>query len=248
MRFRWSHSAAGYITTLWLLAMAPLSAQADSTSTALEPLQPKLDARAAESSKRMPEETSKLFSREIDNLRASGILDRALNVGDTAVDFTLPNATGDSVTLSTLLKNGPVVIVWYRGGWCPYCNMTLSAWHDAYPYIDAAGAQLVAISPEVPDKSLTTKEKHELAFEVLSDSNNHVARQYHIVFKLSDPLMESYNHFFSLSEYNGNDHNELPLPATYVIDTNRVIRYAFLNADYKKRAEPADVLDVLSKL
>ncbi|GAB4324278.1 MAG: hypothetical protein Kow0074_17100 [Candidatus Zixiibacteriota bacterium] len=106
----------------------------------------------------------------------------------------------------------------------------------------------MAISPELPDNSLTTKEKHELPFPVLSDPDNRVAHQFRIVYTLPDPLKTSYSNFFSLSEYYGNEKGELPLPVTYIIDTNYVIRYAYLDADYRKRAEPAEVIEALHML
>ncbi len=114
--------------------------------------------------------------------------------------------------------------------------------------VEKAGAQLVAISPELPDNSLTMKEKHELPFTVLSDPDNRVAREFNIVYTLPEGVKTSFSNFFSLSEYYGNESGELPLAVTYIIDENRVIRYAFVNADYKKRAEPAEVIAELEKM
>ena len=107
---------------------------------------------------------------------------------------------------------------------------------------------MLAISPEIPDSSLSTKDKHKIPFAVLSDEGNHVARQFGIVFKLSDDLIAAYNEHFSLPEYNGDESYELPLAATYVIDTDGVIRYAFLDADYKDRAEPSQVIAALKRV
>ncbi|RYF49150.1 MAG: redoxin domain-containing protein [Cytophagaceae bacterium] len=112
----------------------------------------------------------------------------------------------------------------------------------------AAGATLVALSPELPDKSLSTTEKNSLAFAVLTDYNNEVARQFRIAFTLNDELIDIYNDFHKLENYNGVSTNELPIPATYVIDSEGVIRYAFIDTDYRKRAEPAAILDVLKSL
>lgn len=106
----------------------------------------------------------------------------------------------------------------------------------------------MAISPELPDNSLTMKEKHELPFTVLSDPDNRVAREFNIVYTLPEGVKTSFSNFFSLSEYYGNESGELPLAVTYIIDENRVIRYAFVNADYKKRAEPAEVIAELEKM
>lgn len=172
----------------------------------------------------------------------------ALTVGDTAPDFELNNALNQPVRLSTLLKKGPVILSWYRGGWCPYCNIQLRYLQSYLPQFEAAGATLVALSPELPDQSLSTTEKNNLGFEVLTDYNNEVARQFRIAFSLNEELIEIYNDFHKLESYNGVSTNELPVPATYVIGTDGVITYAFVDTDYRKRAEPADILEVLQTL
>lgn len=222
-----------------------VNAQVETGDTTRPMLAPKLDSMKTRFESRAPEDRIKLYQGAIDDLRSSGILERALNVGDTVPQFTLPDAVGDSVSLHSYLAKGPVVVVWYRGGWCPYCNMTLHTWVDYVPEVTALGATMLAISPEIPDSSLSTKEKHHIPFAVLSDHGNDVARQFGIVFKLPDDLIEAYSQHFSLAEYNGDESYELPLAATYVIDTDGVIRYAFLDADYKNRAEPSDVIAAL---
>ncbi|TWR26727.1 AhpC/TSA family protein [Mucilaginibacter achroorhodeus] len=172
----------------------------------------------------------------------------ALNLGDRVPDFELKNALNKPVKLSALLQDGPVVLTWYRGGWCPYCNIQLRYLQSFLPQFKAAGATLVALSPELPDRSLDTTEKNNLEFEVLTDHNNEVARQFRIAFTLNDELIEIYNDFHKLETYNGVATNELPVPATYVIGTNGIIKYAFVDADYRKRAEPAEILEVLKNL
>ena len=109
------------------------------------------------------------------------------------------------------------------------------------------GAQLIVLTPELPDKSLSTSEKHDLKFEVLSDVGNKVAKQYGIVFKLTDEVAKIYNQFFSIVDFNGDASNELPLAATYIIDQDGKIIYAFLDADYRNRAEPSELTEVLEK-
>ena len=111
---------------------------------------------------------------------------KALKQGDKVKDFTLKNAKGEEVNLSVLLKKGPVVLTWYRGGWCPYCNLALKQLQEELAQIKEQGAMLVALTPELPDHSLTTQEKNALEFEVLTDLHNEVARSYGLVFKL-DP-------------------------------------------------------------
>ncbi|UPK69931.1 peroxiredoxin-like family protein [Chitinophaga filiformis] len=174
--------------------------------------------------------------------------DAALKVGDTAPDFELNNASNKQVKLSALLQQGPVILSWYRGGWCPYCNIQLRYLQSYLSHFKAAGAALVALSPELPDKSLSTTEKNNLAFEVLTDYNNEVARQFRIAFTLNEELIEIYDDFHKLENYNGVSTNELPVPATYVVGTDGVIKYAFVDTDYRKRAEPAEILDVLKSL
>jgi peroxiredoxin len=208
--------------------------------------QKKLDERAAESKARVPEDRLKLMEEGVQVARQAE--KTAIKVGDKAPDFTLPSAMGDSVTLSTLLKNGPVVLTWYRGGWCPYCNIALQDLSDLEDRFEEAGAQLVAVSPQRPDSSLSTKEKHEIGFPVLSDLHNRVAKQYGIVFKLTEPLQKMYREHLGLIAYNDDDSYELPLAVTYVIDQDRTVTWAFVNGDYKKRAEPREVLKAVEAL
>lgn len=175
-------------------------------------------------------------------------VEQGIRLGDQAPDFTLKDQNGKEVNLYQLLKEGPVVLNWYRGGWCPYCNLELKGLADKATEITQLGATLIALSPELPDKSLTTIEKNSLPFAVLSDTDNHVARTYDLVFKLDAETANRYETKFGLSQYNGNDKAELPIPATYIIDQKGIIRYAFVNPDYKKRANPEDVLMQLTQL
>ena len=173
---------------------------------------------------------------------------KALKVGDKAPQFTLKNALGKKVKLSTLLKNGNVVLTWYRGGWCPYCNRALQGWQDALPEIKAQGATFIALTPELPDYSLSTKEKHQLTFEILTDLNNEVASRYGLVFTLDENTAARYEKGFGLSAYNGNHLNQLPMPATYIINQKGVIVYAFVNADYTQRANTEEVIKKLKEI
>ena len=119
---------------------------------------------------------------------------------------------------------------------------------EQLPEFKKYNAQLVALTPELPDKSLSTKEKHQLDFEVLSDLDNKIAKEYGIVFKLNDQVSTIYNQNFNLNEYNGNESNELPLAATYIINTDGKIVYSFIDADYRNRAEPSELIEVLKNL
>lgn len=190
------------------------------------------------------------YEAGITAVKESGILKEAVQVGQEAPDFSLTGAQGEAVQLSTLLKSGPVVLTWYRGGWCPYCNLTLAALQKALPDIQATGAQLVALTPELPDKSLSTVEKQELKFTVLTDLNHEVAKRYKVAFELTPEVAKRYKEHFNLLEYNGTAAGDttLPLAATYIIDTAGIVRYVFLDADYRKRAEPAEIVGALKKL
>jgi peroxiredoxin len=187
------------------------------------------------------------FQQGIDEVRQSGILQRALGVGDKAVDFDLPMAEGTNVRLSEMLAVGPVVVTFYRGNWCPYCDRQLQGLQQVLLDLHSAGAQLVAISPEVSEQALATQRKDHLAFPLLCDKGNAVARQYGIVFRISDKVIPYYDQLFNIEQQNGDRSYELPLAATYVIGGDGVIRYAFLDADYKRRADPQEILRMLRR-
>jgi peroxiredoxin len=188
-----------------------------------------------------------VYAEGIQAVIDANITTNALQVGSKAPDFMLKNAAGSRVSLYDELENGPVILMWYRGGWCPYCNLTLRAMEDMLPQFRAGGAQLLALTPESPDNSMTTIEKHKLSFEVLTDNDNAVAKAYGVVFQLTEEVKAYYENGFGLSAYNGNDKGELPLGATYVIGTDGIITYAFLDADYRNRAEPIKVLNALTQ-
>jgi len=193
-------------------------------------------------------EKKKIYADGVTSVQESGVLDSALSVGDKAHNFTLKNALNKSVTLYDELKNGPVVLTWYRGGWCPYCNITLHALQEKLPEFKQEGATLLALTPELPDNSLSTSEKNNLDFTVLSDLGNTIGKEYGVVFTLTNDVASIYNAGFGLNKVNGDSSNELPLAATYVIDTNGIITYAFLDADYTQRAEPSEILSALKQL
>lgn len=190
----------------------------------------------------------KVYDEGIEHVEQSGILEKVLKKGDKALDFELKNATGKSIKLSDYLETGSVVLTWYRGGWCPYCNLTLRHLQKHLLDFKAEGANLLALTPELPDNSLKTSEKNELEFEILTDLANQVAKNYGIVFRLTPEVAKYYKNAFDLEIYNGNDSNELPLATTYVIDKDSIIQYAFLDADYRNRAEPSDILKVLKAI
>jgi peroxiredoxin len=198
---------------------------------------------------RMPSEALGAIKHSIEDLSRSGIGARSLKVGDFVPDFELPNAVGKRVRLKTLLKDGPVVATFYRGGWCPFCSAELQAYENVFEEIKKLGATVVAISPQTPDNSLTTAEKQNLTFEVLSDVFNDVARQFGIVYHVQDELQALYEDLgLDLPALNGDSSFDLPVPATYVIDQVGMVRMAFVDPDYTRRLDPAEVLSVLRSL
>lgn len=168
-------------------------------------------------------------------------------VGAQAPAFSLPDTLGRTVALTDLYARGPVIVTFYRGEWCPYCNLQLRAYQQALPEITAAGAALVAISPQTPDHSLSMQEKNDLAFTVLSDIGNVIARQYGLVYTVDTETRDAMQNRFGvdLAQYNGNDSWELPMPGTFVIGQDGAIRLAFVETDYTKRLDPADIIDAL---
>ena len=212
------------------------------------PLGRELQATSASFAERASADVKALYADGIQAVVDAGVIDQAKKMGDQAPGFTLSNQDGQEVSLASLLEQGPVVLLWYRGGWCPYCNLTLRAYQERLDDITAQGATLVALTPELPDRSISTAEKESLEFQVLSDVGNEVAREYGVVFKLTDGVQANYEKAFGLSDFNGDESGELPLAATYVIDRDGTIRWAFLDADYRNRAEPSDVVAALERL
>jgi peroxiredoxin len=182
----------------------------------------------------------------ITDVAEAQLAERALRVGETIPRIELPDATGRTIDVRDLLADGPVVVTFYRGGWCPYCNLELRALQLRLAEIQQLGASLIAISPELPDRSLSVAEKNELAFPVLSDKGNAVARQFRLTHRIA-PAVVAYQlgNGNDVAAFNGSDVPEVPLPATYVIDASGVVRFAFVSADYTRRADPEAVVTAL---
>lgn len=189
-------------------------------------------------------------AQTISDLVASGLSASALREGDVAPDFALPDTHGHVLALKTLLHRGPVVISFYRGGWCPFCNLELRGLQRVLPEIVQVGASLVAVSPQLPDNSLSTEEKNQLTFPVLSDVGNIVAKRFGIVFTLPTALVHANKAIGrDLVEINGESGAaQLPMPATFVLDKSGVIRLAFVEEDWSKRLDPDIVVDTLRGL
>jgi len=212
-------------------------------------LKAELDAFRSEFMAHVPPEVRDAMVRADMELAASGIAQRALRAGDRKPDVSLPDARGRYVRLNGLLAAGPVVLSFYRGGWCPYCNLELRALQQALPEITRLGATLVAVSPQTPDESLSTAEKNALAFPVLSDAGSATARSFGIAYDLAEELRPIYTRFgHALPDKNGDESWVLPIPATYVIDTDGTIALAYVDVDYRNRLEPAEILTALQSL
>jgi peroxiredoxin len=198
---------------------------------------------------RVPAERQAIMQRHIDQLRNGAIARTMLKVGDRAPAIVLENAKGATVDVGALLAKGPVIVTFYRGGWCPYCNLELKAYQDILPEIVAAGASLVAISPEKPDDTVSTAEKNALTFEVLSDVGQKVGRAFGLVYEFTEELRSAYRGFnLDIPARNGTPGEwALPISVTYVIDRNGSIIYAYTDVDYRDRADPRDILRVLTR-
>lgn len=196
-----------------------------------------------------PQKVQHVIMNAFRDLMNSNLGDQALKEGDKAIDFVLQNATGGQTSLQELTRQGPVVLSFYRGGWCPFCSLEFKALHNILSDIQALGAQLVGISPETPDYSMSTIERHQLQFEVLSDIGNQVAWQYGLVMQVHPDLHDYYLQWgFDLPRMNGDNSFVLPIPATYIIDTDGSIRAAYINKDYTQRMEPDAILQALKAI
>lgn len=214
------------------------------------PLQGKLDALKAEFETRMaPAEIVAVMHRVTDELIASGQAERALKAGDPAPAFVLPNPDGKMVSPGDLLAKGPLVVTFYRGIWCPYCNFDLVALEGARAEIEKRGATLIAISQQTAANSRKSQRSNSLGFLILVDSGGALAEKFGIRWVVPDDLKQIHKQLGAdLEVFNGESGWTLPMPARYVIDQDGIIAYAEVNPDYTRRPEPSDVFPVLDAL
>ncbi|AIY11978.1 peroxiredoxin-like family protein [Cellulophaga baltica] len=174
----------------------------------------------------------------------------AIKIGEKAPNFELPNPEGKTISLATLLDKGPVVVTFYRGSWCPYCNLQLRAMQARLDEIHALGATLVAISPEVPDDSMSTNEINSLGFNVLTDQDATVASHYGVAWEVPAFLIEhmEVDRKLDLKKINNGNGSILPIPATFVVGTDGLVQWSYVDVDYRTRAEPEEILEALKKL
>jgi len=194
------------------------------------------------------EKTGKIMSAQ--TVTIDDAVKTALNVGAKMPAFTLKDSGGKSVSSADLLKQGNLVVVFYRGSWCPFCNLYLRNLQKNLPAIKANGGNLVAVSVENPDNSMTVAQKNKLDFTVLSDTNLDVARKFGIVYQMPKETDELYKTKYELdiAKHNAMEKPELPLSATYIVNRKGKIVYAFLEPDYKKRAAPEVIIETLAKI
>ena len=213
-------------------------------------LQDKLDAFKSDfEGKKAPPHVVAIMHKATADLIATGQADRALKAGATAPKFELPDAHGKMVKSTELLAKGPLVVTFYRGVWCPYCNMDLQALEEAAGEIRGLGASLAAISPQTAPNRRKSERENALSFPILSDHGNAVANAFGIRYRLPDELIAVYKGFGNdLAIGNGEDSWTLPMPARYVIGTDGVIAYAEVNPDYTRRPDPSELLPVLRRL
>lgn len=180
---------------------------------------------------------------------AAQMPDPGLDVGDVAPGFSLPNASGKTVTLADHLTQGPVVVVFYRGAWCPFCNLYLRTLADYAPQFEALGARVIAVTPQLPDASAEQVRDEGYPFEIVSDLDASVMKAYRLYFEVDPELEALYrNRGLDLADYNGEGRDVLPAPGTFVIDSDGVVRAAFATTDYKARMEPAEIVATLQQL
>jgi peroxiredoxin len=182
-------------------------------------------------------------------IASTGVVERAKKMGDAAPDFTLPDAQGGTFNLKAAMAKGPVVVTWFRGEWCPFCNKQLVGLQERMKDFEAAGATVVAISPQNMDHTQATMTKDSVKFHMLSDEGFKVGEMYGVKYEMPAAMREQLKKYnLDLSKYNGGEGNALPLTATYVIDQQGTITYAFLDPDYTKRASPDDLLAAVNEI
>ena len=212
-------------------------------------LKEQLIAQEAIVNSALPEEFKQGNESMIKDLTDQEFQKKALKVGEEVENFTLTDAFGKNVSLAGLLSKGPVVLTFYRGNWCPFCNVQLAALQKHLPEFQKSNATLVAISAEKPDKSMVTVEKHKLTFPILSDYKNVVAKKFGIIFVVPEYLVATFKKFgLDLENHYENQEILLPIPSTFVIGKDFKVKYAFSSEDFTKRPEPSDIRKALQQL
>jgi peroxiredoxin len=198
--------------------------------------------------KYVPAETQVIHAQAVAELRARRLAENVLAVGAKSPSFELQDHGGKVVSSSSLLGSGRLVLCFIRGRWCPFCVGQMEAMNLIVPQIEQVGASLVAISPQTVKQSYFMHDQHKLRFSLLSDANNHVARQFGLNYRVPAAQEAIYRRaFVNLPLANGDESWELPIPATYILDRDGAILYASANEDYTERPEPSDIVGYLQQ-
>ena len=193
-----------------------------------------------------PQEVLEAFGKSIEDIKTKNIEEKSIKLNEIMPSFSLLNAKNEIIHSEEILKSGKMIIAFYRGSWCPYCNLELKALQDNLSKINDKKASLVAISPQSPDNSLTIIEKHNLTFEVLTDKDNTFAKQLGIAFELQDFVLPYYNALgIDLTNFNKNNDNSLPIPAVFVVNQEGKIIYKFADVNYMNRVDIDELLNTL---
>jgi len=212
----------------------------------MQPLSPRLDEVKKRFVSRTSEDVHGGLFRLIREQRDSGE-EYGLRPGEKAIDFALPDADGRSVRLFDELEGGPVVLVFYRGGWCPFCNLQLRAYRERLTEFEALGARVIAVSPQSPDRALAQRDKEELPFPLLSDPDGRTAASYRLLYEVPGyvrGLMEE-GLRIDLAAVNDSERWLLPVPAVFLIDGFGIVRSVYANPDFMEREEPEKILALL---
>jgi peroxiredoxin len=209
-------------------------------------LKEELDERRMLMRRFVPAATQAINDRATEEFRLAGLARKALQVGERAPEFTLPDVNGKPVSSAELLAKGPLIVTFIRGRWCPFCCATMEAWQGMLPQVKQKGAALMAISPMSIQQCDFMRDQHKLMFPILSDQGNKLGTQFGIAYKVPAYQQELFSTvFINLPHIHGEDSWTLPLPSTFVIGPDGVIKYAFSDVDYTLRAEPSEVLQAL---
>lgn len=207
-------------------------------------LQQDLSNFATQMSAQAPKEVLETIGGFIGGLSESGIAEKALKKGDTVPNFSLQDDAGNTVSLQELTKDKPLILSFNRGNWCPFCNIEYAAWQKEQANLDKANFAM--IMPQLQERSAQVKTEKGLTYRILADKGNKVATQFGLKFQFTGPLQDIHKAFgMDIPAHNGDSTFELPISATYVIDQNQQVKYAYVNPNWMERAEPSNILSHL---
>jgi len=238
----------GILLATLLAPLSVTSAQAEQAVQSYQSMYEDFVEKQASKSSNFTAEDRAIMQKASQQLQQQ-LTNPGIAVGKPAPAFSLPNAFGDTIRLTEQLEQGPVILVFYRGAWCPYCNLYLHALQKNLSIFKQYNASLITITPQQPDKSAEQIKKDKYPFEVLSDLDSRVMQAYNLYFRIPDELVAVYKKAgLDIEDYNGKNRNVLPVPGTFIIDQQGIVRAMHAETDYKKRMEPADIIQTLKTL